>query len=216
MASIKLVERRDSEDTDEPVDPGLDEVAASDSADPAQSDAGDSPESDVEESESAAPQTNWRLRLLVAAIAALVLALAGAGGFFGWHYATDRQIASASAAALNTANSYAVTLTSVDTNNLDENFAAVLDGSTGEFHDMYAKSSSELRKLLIDHKATGHGVVVDSAVKSATTDEVVVLLFVDQTVTNTEVPDPRVDRSRMVMTMQNLDGEWKAAKVELP
>lgn len=202
MAGTKLAERLDSEDTDEAGDTDVDGSAAPDDA--------------VDPSESVAIHRNWRFRMLAAALGALLLSLAGAGGFFGWHYVEDRQITRAGAAALNTANSYAVTLTSVDTNNLDANFAAVLDGATGEFHDMYAKSSAELRKLLIDHKATGHGVVVDSAIKSATTDQVVVLLFVDQTVTNTEVPDPRVDRSRMVMTMQNVDGRWKAAKVELP
>jgi Mce-associated membrane protein len=104
----------------------------------------------------------------------------------------------------------------VDTNNLDANFAAVLDGSTGEFRDIYAQSSVQLRQLLIDHKATGRGVVIDSAVNSATRDAVVVLLFVDQTVTNTEAPDPRIDRSRIVMTMRNVNGEWKAEKVDLP
>lgn len=195
--STELAERVDSEDTDEPDDT-------------------ETPGSAAEEPEPVVNHSTWRRRLIAAAIAVLVLALGGVGGFFGWQYVGERQIANAGAAALNTANSYAVTLTSVDTGNLDANFAAVLDGSTGEFHDMYAKSSSELRTLLIDHKATGHGVVVNSAVKSATADEVVVLLFVDQTVTNTEVPDPRVDRSRMVMTMQNIDGRWKAAKVELP
>lgn len=195
MAS-ELAERIDGADVDEVVDETV--------------------ESEGPDSESVAPQIKRKVRPLLAALTALLLALAGAGGFFGWHYLKDRQVANAGAAALNTANAYAVTLTSVDTNNLDANFAAVLDGSTGEFHDMYAKSSSQLRKLLIDHKATGHGIVVNSAVKSATADEVVVLLFVDQTVTNTEVPDPRVDRSRMVMTMQNVDGRWKAAKVELP
>ncbi|MGA5541011.1 Mce protein [Mycobacterium sp. NPDC051198] len=195
--STELAERLGSEDTDE-------------------SDDAETPGSAADEPQAAANHSTWRRRLIVAAIAVLVLTLGGVGGFFGRQYVNERQIANAGAAALNTANSYAVTLTSVDTDNLDANFAAVLDGSTGEFHDMYAKSSSELRKLLIDHKATGHGVVVNSAVKSATTDEVVVLLFVDQTVTNTDVPDPRVDRSRMVMTMQNIDGRWKAAKVELP
>ncbi|MGV0782029.1 Mce protein [Mycolicibacterium sp. XJ775] len=195
--STELAERVDSEDTDEPDDT-------------------ETPGSAAEEPEPVVNHSTWRRRLIAAAIAVLVLALGGVGGFFGWQYVGERQIANAGAAALNTANCYAVTLTSVDTGNLDANFAAVLDGSTGEFHDMYAKSSSELRTLLIDHKATGHGVVVNSAVKSATADEVVVLLFVDQTVTNTEVPDPRVDRSRMVMTMQNIDGRWKAAKVELP
>ncbi|WP_246584904.1 hypothetical protein [[Mycobacterium] fortunisiensis] len=204
MASIKLADRHELA---EPLDDG----------DPTESGDTDLGEDDASDfAEPIASQRKWLRWVAVGGLAVLVPAMAAAGGFFGWHYGKDRQIANAGAAALNTANSYAVTLTSVDTNNLDANFAAVLDGSTGEFQDMYAKSSSELRKLLIDHKATGHGTVVDSAVKSASPDEVVVLLFVDQTVTNTEVPDPRVDRSRMVMTMHHVDGRWKAAKVELP
>lgn len=169
--------------------------------------------------ESPAAAVNPRRRALVSAAiagAAVILVLAGLAGFFGWQYYQHQRLEEAGQAALRTAASYAVTLTSVDTDNLDANFAAVLDGATGEFGDMYAKSSAELRKLLVQHKATGHGVVIDSAIKSAGTDQVVVLLFVDQTVFNTEMPDPRVDRSRIVMTMQNVDGQWKAAKVELP
>jgi Mce-associated membrane protein len=107
-------------------------------------------------------------------------------------------------------------LTSIDSAKVDENFDAVLDGATGEFKDMYSQSSGELRQLLIDNKATAHGVVVESAVQSATKDKVVVLLFVDQSVTNTNVPDPRMDRSRIKMTMEYVDDRWRASKVELP
>ena len=80
---------------------------------------------------------------------------------------------------------------------------------------MYTQSSVQLRQLLIDNKATAHGVVVDSAIQSESTNKVVVLLFVDQTVTNTSAPDPRVDRSRMKITMEKVDGRWRASKVEL-
>ena len=58
-------------------------------------------------------------------------------------------------------------LTSIDSNNVDQNFAEVLNGATGEFKDMYSQSSAQLRQLLVDNKATAHGVVIDSAVKSA-------------------------------------------------
>jgi Mce-associated membrane protein len=68
---------------------------------------------------------------------------------------------------------------------------------------------------LIDNKATAHGVVVDSAIQSESTDRVVVLLFIDQTVTNTAAPDPRIDRSRIKMTMEKVDGRWRASKVQL-
>ena len=52
-------------------------------------------------------------------------------------------------------STYAQVLTSIDANNVDQNFAQVLDGATGEFKDMYSKSSDQLRQLLIDNKAIG-------------------------------------------------------------
>lgn len=163
-------------------------------------------------------QRLWALtRRSVPAVALLlIVGLAAATGYLGWQRHERNALDDASAAALRAATSYAVILTSVDTNSLDANFQAVLDGSTGEFRDAYTQSSTQLRQLLIDHKAVGRGVVLQSAVKSATRDEVVVLLFVDQTVTNTELPDPRIDRSRIVMTMREVDGRWKAAKVDIP
>lgn len=153
--------------------------------------------------------------LLPALIGALIAALAGAG-FFGWKFWQQHQLDQAREAAQRAAVSYAQVLTSVDSNNVDENFRQVLDGATGEFKDMYSKSSVELRQLLIENKATAHGVVVDSAVQSASRDKAVVLLFVDQSVANTKLPDPRIDRSRMKMTLEMVDGSWRASKIELP
>jgi Mce-associated membrane protein len=81
---------------------------------------------------------------------------------------------------------------------------------------MYSQSSAELRQMLLENKAHATSVVVDSAVQSASKDKAVVLLFIDQTVTNTKVPEPRLDRSRMKMTLEVVDGSWRASKVELP
>ena len=148
-------------------------------------------------------------------IGASVAALAGAG-FFGWKFWQQHQLDQAREAAQRSAVSYAQVLTSVDSNNVDDNFKQVLDGATGEFKDMYSKSSVELRQLLIENKATAHGVVVESAVQEASKDRAVVLLFVDQSVANTKLPDPRIDRSRMKMTPEKVDGSWRASKVELP
>jgi Mce-associated membrane protein len=74
----------------------------------------------------------------------------------------------------------------------------------------------QLRQLLIDNKATAHGVVLESAIQSASKNKVVVLLFVDQSVANASLPDPRIDRSRIKMTMEFVDGRWRTSKVELP
>nr|WP_040796902.1 hypothetical protein [Nocardia higoensis] len=155
-------------------------------------------------------------RGLVPAVSVLAIVATVAAAYFGWKVKQHDDLQAASDAALAAARAYAVTLTSVDSDNLDRDFAAVLDGSTGEFRDMYTRSSGQLRELLVENKATGQGTVLDAAVKSAGETEVEVLLFIDQTVTNAASPDPRIDRSRVVMTMQLVDGRWLAARVYLP
>lgn len=151
------------------------------------------------------------LLLVVVAVAAIATA-----AVLGWKLQQRNAVDAAADQAEQAARNYAVALTSVSSDNLDQNFADVLGGATGEFKDMYSQSSGQLRQLLVDNKATAEGTVIDSGIKSASTSKVEVLLFVDQTVTNTATPDPRVDRSRVVMTMEKIDGRWLAAKVDLP
>jgi Mce-associated membrane protein len=157
-----------------------------------------------------------RSSLRNAALAAAFVVLLAATGFLGWQVLQDRQLRQASEDAQRAAVSYAQVLTSIDSDKVDENFKEVLDGATGEFKDMYSQSSVELRQLLVENKATARGVVEESAVQSASKDKAVVLLFVDQSVSNTKLPDPRIDRSRMKMTLEKVDGRWRASKVELP
>ncbi|MGW6425576.1 hypothetical protein ACWF82_23145 [Nocardia sp. NPDC055053] len=149
--------------------------------------------------------------LIVVAVVAVVLA-----AVFGWKLKQDSDTESAAEAGLAAARAYAVTLTSVDSADLDHDFTAVLDGSTGEFKDMYTRSSGQLRQLLVENKAAGKGTVLDAAVKSAQPDKVEVLLFIDQTVSNAAATDPRIDRSRVQMTMELVDGRWLASRVTIP
>ena len=153
------------------------------------------------------------VRWIAAAVLALVLTGAG---YEGWLLFEQHQKDVAAAQALEAAKKYILTLTSVDTNAIDKNFTDVLDGSTGEFKDMYTKSSAQLRQTLIDNKAAAHGSVIDAAVQSATKDRVEVVLFVDQSVSNGAAPAPQLDRSRVRMTMDKVDGRWLASKVDLP
>lgn len=164
-----------------------------------------------------APVKNgWRRRAVIGVVVAAFVALAAGAGFLGWKLWQNDRVAQAGQQARDAAVTYAQVLTSIDSDKVDENFNQVLAGATGEFKDMYSQSSVQLRQLLIDNKASAHGAVVESAVQSAAEDRVVVLLFVDQSVSNTSVPDPRIDRSRIKMTMEKVDGQWRAAKVELP
>lgn len=202
-------------DLDATSEDGTDEVtetedAADEKADEKTEDAANE---EPEEKTAAAPV--WRRRVLVGAVIAVFVAALGLSGFFGWKVWQADQVAQASRQAQDAAVAYAQILTSIDSNKVDENFNQVLAGATGEFKNMYSQSSMQLRQLLIDNKASAHGVVVESAVQSASKDKVVVLLFVDQSVSNTTVPDPRIDRSRIKMTMEKVDGQWRTSNVAL-
>ncbi|CAN5355264.1 hypothetical protein BH09ACT7_BH09ACT7_52690 [soil metagenome] len=161
------------------------------------------------------PKRPWGRYLRRSVLPALLVASLAVSGVLGWKLWQERQVQQAGQEALQAALTYSQVLTSIDSNAVDQNFRDVLDGATGEFKDMYTQSSVQLRQLLLDNKAAAHGVVVDSAIQSESTNQVVVLVFIDQTVTNKSVPDPRIDRSRIKMTMDKVDGRWLASKVQL-
>ena len=122
----------------------------------------------------------------------------------------------AARAALDAATAFTIKLANIDPDAIDQTFAAVLDGSTGRFHDLYAQSGEQLRQALIDNAAAAHGTVLEAAVKSATKNKVEVMLFVDQSVRNNKLPQPQLDRSRIIMTLDKVDGRWLVSDIEHP
>ncbi len=188
--------------------------------DPASASAGDEKHQDepVQESPSAQdlrdrPRRATRIRGLTAAALVAVLACAG---YEGWLLFQQHRTDVAAQQALTAAENYVVMLTSVDSDALDKHVADVLDGSTGEFNDSYAKTASgQHSRHVVNNRVKTHGKVVESAVKSASTNKAQVLLMVDQSVSSLATPEPQIDRSRIKMTMQKIDGRWLASKVEL-
>ena len=204
-----MSDRADEQAADhvEPADEAGETEATESAADPVEiADEADSPKERIG---GLKPDRRW--------IAAAVLALGLIGATYeGWLLFAHHQRTVAAAEALEAAQKYTLVLTSVDPTAIDKNFAEILDGATGEFKDVYSASSEQLRQLLIDNKASAHGTVIDSAVKSATKNKVEVLLFVDQSVSNKTAPQAQIDRSRIVITMEKVKGRWLAAKVEMP
>lgn len=169
----------------------------------------------VESDEPVTPAPTRRMGLK-AVVCALLFALLFAGlGYLGWRQFQQYQITQAGEAGLRAAQDYAVVLTTLDARNIDDNYRKSLDGATGEFKDAYSQGANQLRQVLIDNKASGTGIVVAAAVKSATPDKVEVLLFVDQSITNASNPSPRIDRNRIDMTMDKVGDRWLASKVEI-
>ncbi|MEE3753132.1 DUF3329 domain-containing protein [Mycobacterium intracellulare] len=207
---VETPDKKTQLDTDEPS-----EASANEADEDCEPD--DSDESREADSEAPTPsrRRRWVRRVLAAAAGLLFVTALGSSGFLGWQLKGQHDTDAAGRAALAVAQRYAVVLTSIDTNGIDQNFTQVLDGATGEFKDMYSQSASQLRRLLIDNKAMAKGIVVDSAIKSATKTKVEVLLFIDQSITNSVNPEPRIDRNRVAMTMELIDNHWLASKVDI-
>ncbi|WP_234786524.1 hypothetical protein [Mycolicibacter sinensis] len=145
------------------------------------------------------------------AIATLLAGVGGGGWLAVQHYETHQ----AGEQALQAAQAYVLRLTDIDADDVDRSFANIAEGSTGEFNRMHVRSGAKLRQLLIDNKATARGHVAEAVVKSADRSHAVVVLMVNQAVRNADNPEPVMDRSRIRMTMDKVDGRWLASKVEL-
>lgn len=161
------------------------------------------------------PSAGRRRRLTAAIVSLILVAALGVSTFLGWRVKQFQDTTAAGQAALEAARNYAVTLTTLDAKDIDKHYRQAFDGATGAFKDEYTQGSAQLRQILIDNKATGKGIVIDSAVKSATKTKVEVLLFVDQSITNAVLTSPRIDRSRVQMTMELVDNHWLASRVEI-
>ncbi|MBH0776313.1 hypothetical protein [Nocardia bovistercoris] len=136
-------------------------------------------------------------------------------GWTGWKQYDDSRVDGAAREALATGQQYAVILTSIDFGHIDRDFAAIDDGATGSFKQTYAASAPRIRPLLVQAQSVSKGRVLSASVQSAARRRVVLMMFVDAEITNATTPQPRMDRSRVLMTMENVDGRWLASAVEI-
>ncbi|VBA59943.1 hypothetical protein [Mycobacterium attenuatum] len=152
----------------------------------------------------------WLDVVAVAVVAGLVgLALGG------WVMFRQYQKDDAAQEALRAAQNYVLKLTNLDSEAVDSSFADILNGSTGEFNDLYRKSSQQFRQELTERQLHTRGSVVAAAVKSATPDKVVVLMFVDESIRSRDSSRSQLDHVCIKMTMVKLNGRWVARKVQL-
>jgi Mce-associated membrane protein len=125
-------------------------------------------------------------------------------------------IGSARASGLTAAKTDAVELASYDYRRLDQDFGAVRQHSTPSFQASFSQSSSALASVLVKYHATATASVVSAGVVSASTGRAVVLVFLEQTVTNsTQRSGPQKDQSRVEMTLVRSHGRWLIDQVKL-
>src|SRR5690606_5208374 len=94
-------------------------------------------------------------------------------------------------------------------------FTTVTDNSTGQFAEQYEHVSSALTELIEQQQAVSDGSVLCAGIAELDENRAVVLLFVDQKITNVNSPEPRIDRTRMQMTLSRENNHWLIADIKL-
>lgn len=120
----------------------------------------------------------------------------------------------AARAARDSAQSRIPTVLSYDFNTIDTEFPKVTDNLTGTFRDDFAKlSSSVITPAAHRDSIITTAKVVESSVVTAAVDKVTMLVFLDQETTSSKYQGPRLDGSRIRVTMTQADDRWLIADI---
>ncbi len=148
-------------------------------------------------------------------LTAATVALAITVAILGWLNWQQAQTDAARTDALAAARAHAESILSYDYRRIDADIAKAKKATTGSFSDEYAKTTSTVVKpTAIQYKAVVSAQVRAASVRSVSPDEVVVLLFVNQTTTSTRITGPKVDQSRVRMTLVKSGDDWLVSKID--
>ena len=158
------------------------------------------------------------------AVALLVVAVVVAGvGYLLWQLRSDNnQIAgfkatdAQRAVVLSTAKTASVDMTTYNYKNLAVFFSTIEGVSTPNYIAVVEKDKPLLTEAFTQGHASSTASVVGSGISSMTATKAVVVLFVDQTVTNTLTKAPTKDLSRVELTLDRQHGKWLVDQVQLP
>src|SRR5262249_11778500 len=108
-----------------------------------------------------------------------------------------------------------VAMLSYSTESLDKDFAAARSHLSGDFLSYYNEFTEKIVAPAAKQKSmktTAH--VMGAAVSELRPDSAVVLLFVDQTTTTKDTPDPATAASSVLVRMARVGGNWLIVKFD--
>jgi Mce-associated membrane protein len=156
------------------------------------------------------PRRRLVLLLVAGLLAAVILAAVSS---WNWHQAHER--GQLRAEALRHARALAVQVTSYDYRDVDAYFDLLKGVSTGDFAKRYAQATDDLREVMVDTQSEVTSKVIAAGVTSLHGDRAEVVLFVDQTVHNKTLTEPRIDRNRVELTVVRDGDDWLISKLDL-
>lgn len=155
--------------------------------------------------------------VVLAVLAVLAVALAGLTVTQALSYHRARLRAAAEASVLGPAKTAAARILSYDYRHIEQDATQANAVLTGVFRGQY---EAVMRQQIVPQAPKQHAVVqaevLGAGVTSVSPDgaQAVVLIFVNQTVSNTSTPQPRVDQVRVRLTLDRVGGAWLVSKVD--
>ena len=164
----------------------------------------------------AKPKRALPLRAIVIAVGALaVAALLIAVIVLGNDYRIDRQTEAARTDSVDAAGRQAVSMFAYDFKNVDTELPKAVDGLTGDLEDQYkGLIASTIAPGAKEKQLTVKVSVQGGSVVSASPQDAVVLLFLNQVTTSKDTPQAVTSGSRLRMTLHKDDGRWLVSNVK--
>ena len=155
-----------------------------------------------------------RRRLIAVCLSVVTAAALVAALYFG-QYRADQQISAAETAVVSAASQGAAALLSYAPDSLDRDLAAAQTHLTGEFLTYYREFADQIvapaAKQRDVHAAA---TTVRSAPVEVHADHAKVLLFLDQTTTSRDNPDPVQSASSVMVGLAKVDGHWLISSLD--
>jgi Mce-associated membrane protein len=208
----------------EPTDADATEPTATDltGAEPTDADAASEPDGETvvvgDDPDAAEESGAGRGRAVVlAALGVLAVALTAIIVHLGMDYQRTRARAAAEAEVLAPAKAAASRILSYDYRHIEQDATAGAGVLTGAFRGQY---ETVMRQQVVPQAPTQRAVVaaevLAAGVSGVSPDgkQAFVVVFANQTVSNTATPQPRVDQVRVRLTLDLVDGQWLVSKVD--
>ncbi|SOJ56383.1 hypothetical protein MSIMFB_03860 [Mycobacterium simulans] len=161
----------------------------------------------------------WRVQVNVRPVAViLILLVLISGGVTAWlyvkQYQPDQQTDPGVArAAVTAASDGTVALLSYSPDTLDKDFATAKSHLSGDFLSYYDQFTQQIVAPAAKQKAlktTAH--VMRAAISELHPNSAVVLVFVDQSTTSKDNPNPTMAASSVLVNLALVDGKWLITK----
>jgi Mce-associated membrane protein len=155
----------------------------------------------------------WRSLLLTASV---IAAVGLAACLFFLQYRPDRQIDDAAAQrAIRAASEGAVAALSYSSENMDHDFARARSHLTGDFLAYYDKFTKEVVLPTVQQKHLAQtATVVRAAASELGPNSAVVLVFLNETTTGKDKPQPLMTPSSVRITLTKVGGSWLISKLD--